>query len=184
MIDVKTNVNLPQNGNRAGFVLGGVFDVVCKDKNGKIKWQDKIENLVVDEGLDDVLDKYLKGSGYTAAFYVLITNTAPSVAAGDTMATHAGWTENTNYDEAVRQTLTLGAVSGQSVDNSASKAAFTVDTNDQVIGGAVIVTDSTKGGTSGTIFCGGAFTGGDKSDVDDNDVIEVTYTVTAADDGV
>lgn len=148
-------------------------------KTGKLKWVEKFKNLVVNEGLDDVLDKYLKGSGYTAAFYVGLTDGTPSVAAGDTMASHAGWTEVTAYDEAVRQTLTLGSVSSQSVDNSASKAVFTIDTNSTTVGGAFVTTNSTKGGSTGTLYGGGAFTGGDKS-LDDDDVLNVQVTCTAA----
>ncbi len=159
--------------------LENVYKVECFDKYGKLKWIDEVKNLVVNVGLDDVLDKYLKGSAYTAAFYVGLTDGTPSVAAGDTMASHAGWTEVVAYDEAVRQTLTLGSVSGQSVDNSASKAVFTISTNSTTIGGAFVTTNSTKSGSSGTLYGAGAFSGGDKS-ADDDDTLNVTVTCTAA----
>lgn len=151
------------------------------DENGELYplWAEEFDNLVVNVGLDDSLDKHLKGSAYTAAWYVGLTDGTPSFAAGDTMASHAGWTEVTAYDEAARQTLTLGSVSGQSVDNSASKAVFTIDSNSTTIGGAFVVTDNTKGGSSGTLYGGGAFTAGDKV-LDDNDVLNVTVTCTAA----
>lgn len=155
------------------------FIVECRDKNGRLKWIDVIKNLVVNEGLNDSLDKHLKGSGYTAAWYVGLTDGTPSVAAGDTMASHAGWAEVTAYDEANRQTLTLGAVSGQSVDNSASKAVFTIDTNDTTIGGCFIVANNTKGGSTGILYGGGAFSAGDKT-LDDDDTLSVTVTCTAA----
>lgn len=155
------------------------FIVECRDKHGRLKWVDVIKNLVVNTGLDDSLDKHLKGSGYTAAWYVGLTDGTPTVAAADTMASHAGWTEVTAYDETVRQTLTLGAVSGQSVDNSASKAVFTIDTNDTTIGGCFIVSDNTKGGSTGILYGGGAFSAGDKT-LDDDDTLSVTVTCTAA----
>ena len=159
--------------------FGDLFLVECFDKDGNLKWTDTIKNLVVNEGLDDALDKYFKGSTYTAAHYVGLTDGTPTFAAADTLASHAGWVEVTAYDEAVRQTLTLGAVSGQSVDNSASKAVFTVDTNDTTIGGAFIATNNTKGGSTGTLYGGGAFTAGDKT-IDDGDVLNVTVTASAA----
>jgi hypothetical protein len=136
---------------------------------------------VVEEGLDDSLDKHLKGSGYTAAWFVGLTDGTPSFAAGDGMGTadHGGWTEVTAYDEAVRQTLNLGAVSGQSVDNSGSKAVFTIDTNDTTIGGAFIVSVDTKGASQGTLYGGGAFTGADKT-IDDDDTLTITVTCTAS----
>jgi hypothetical protein len=40
-------------------------------------WNDTFDNLVVNEGLDDSLDKHLKGSGYTAAHYVLLMAATP-----------------------------------------------------------------------------------------------------------
>lgn len=159
--------------------FGDLFLVECFDKDGNLKWEDTIKNLVVNEGLDDALDKYFKGSTYTAAHYVGLADGTPTFAAADTLASHAGWVEVTAYDEAVRQTLTLGAVSGQSVDNSASKAVFTVSADNTTIGGAFIATNNTKGGSTGTLYGGGAFTAGDKT-IDDGDVLNVTVTASAA----
>lgn len=142
-------------------------------------WEDEFDNLVVNAGLDDSLDKHLKGSGYTAAWYVLLMDGTPTVAAGDTESSHAGWVEVTAYDEAVRQTLVLGSVSSQSVDNTASKAVFTIDSDDTTIGGAGVTTTNTKGGSIDTFYGGGVFTAGDKT-IDDDDTLTVTVTCTAA----
>lgn len=146
-------------------------------RDGKLLWVEEFDNLVVDEGLNDSLDKHLKGSAYTAAWYVGLTDGTPSFAPADDMTTHAGWSEEQTYDEAVRQTLTLGTVSGKSVDNSASKAVFTIS-GTATFGGAFVVSNSTKGGTSGILYGGGAFSQ-DRALVD-NDVLNVTITCTAA----
>jgi len=140
------------------------------------KWTDAVENLIPNEGLDEILDKVYKGSGYTAAYYVLLTDGTPTVAAGDTLASHAGWVEISAYT-GNRPAITLGAVSGQSVDNSASKAAFAINTNGQTIGGTGICTVAT--GTAGILGGVGAFAGGDKL-VDDGDTLNVTITLTQA----
>jgi len=153
--------------------------VEARDAQGRLKWIDEFDNLVVNVGLDDSLTQHLKGSAYTAAWYIGLTDGTPTVAAADTMASHAGWVEVTAYDEAVRQTATFGTVSGQSVNNSASPAVFTISTNGTVIGGAFLVTNSTKGGTTGTLYGAGAFSAGDKT-LDDNDTLTVTVTCTAA----
>ncbi len=153
--------------------------VECYAPDGSLKWAEEFSNTVVNEGLDDVLDKYLKGSSYTAAFYVGLTDGTPTVAAGDTMASHGGWTEVTAYSEGVRQTLTLGTVSSQSVSNTASKATFSINANGTTIGGAFVTTNNTKGGSTGTLYGGDAFTGGDKS-ADSGDTLNVTVTLTAA----
>jgi len=151
----------------------------ARDAEGNLKWTVEEQNIVPNVGLDEMLDKFYKGSAYTASHYVGLTDGTPTVAAGDTMASHAGWVEVTAYDEAARQAFTPGAVSGQSVDNSASKAVFTVSTNGTTIGGGFLTTDSTKGGSSGILVSAVAFTAGDKS-LDDGDTLSVTVTATMA----
>lgn len=160
----------------AGIGFKNVYKVECFDKHGNLKWFEETPNTVVNVGLDDVLDKYLKGSTYTAAFYVGLKGTG-SIAAGDTMASHAGWSEITAYTESVRQTLTLGTVSSQSVDNSASKATFSIN-GTATVAGAFIVTDSTKGGTSGTLYGAADFSA--SRNVENGDTLNVTCTLTAA----
>lgn len=171
-------------GARAGAGIVGkvgvksLYHIECHGPDGRLKWADDIHNLVVTAGLNDLLDKTFKGSSYTAAWYVGLADGTPTFAAGDTMSSHAGWVEITAYDEAVRQTLTLGSVSSGSVDNTASKAVFTIATNSTTIGGAFVTTNNTKGGSTGTLYGGGAFSAGDKT-IDDNDTLTVTITLTA-----
>ena len=154
------------------------YQVQCVGADGVEKWVAEFDNLVVDAGLNDVLDKYLKGSTYTAAFYVGLTAGSPTFAAGDTMSSHAGWTESAAYSQATRPALTLGAVAAKSVDNSASKAQFSIN-GTATIGGAFVATNSTKSGSTGTLYGGGAFTEGNRSVVS-GDTLNVTVTLTAA----
>lgn len=173
-------------GDLAAFEGKGFYTVECFSKDGDLKWTDTIENLMPTAGLNDILDKYWKGSAYTAAHYVGLLQIAgsPVVAAGDTMSSHAGWTEFTTITESpnVRQALTLGAVSGASVDNSASKASFTIGAispASQNIDGCFVTTNSTLGGTTGVLISEGLFTGGSKS-VSSGDTLNVTFTNTMA----
>lgn len=166
----------------ASVALKNIYRFEAYDSEGNLKWVEEVGNLVTNEGLNDALDKYLKGSAYTAAFYVGLTDASPTAAAGDTMSSHAGWAEFTTYDESTRETLTLGTVSSQSVDNSASKASFTITTaspDSQSIGGAFVTTNSTKGGTTGTLYSIAAFSGGNKT-LNGGDTLNVTVTCTAA----
>lgn len=164
---------------RMGARMRTRFEFECYDKHGRLKWRDVAFNTVVNVGLDDLLDKYFKGSTYTATHYVGLTDGTPTPAAGDTMSSHAGWAEVTAYSEANRQTLTLGAVSGQSVDNSASKASFSINSDSTTVGGAFVATDNTKGGSTGTLYGIAAFSAGDKL-LDNGDTLNVTATLTAA----
>jgi hypothetical protein len=157
---------------------GGVYSVVCHDANGNMKWSDSFHNLVVNQGLQDMNSKYFSGSGYTAAWFLgLVTGpgSGTTFAAGDTLASHAGWTENTAYT-GNRKTATFGTATTADpsvISNSASPAVFTMSTNAQVIAGAFLC--SVNSGTSGILFSAGDFTGGDKT-VDSGDTLTVTYT--------
>jgi len=143
------------------------------------KWRAVAENLVVNVGLQHILDVVFSGSSQETTWYVGLTAADPSPAAGDTMASHGGWTEFTDYDEAARQEW-VEVRSGQSMDNSASKASFTISQDSSSIGGAFLNPDAS--GTAGTLMCCAAFTGGNKA-ADDDDTLEVQYTFSAADDG-
>ncbi len=170
-------------GRNAGLNMGvkveNRYKVVCHDKNGNLKWIDYISNLIVNVGLDDILDKYLEGSTYTAAHYMGLTDGTPTVNAADTMASHAGWVEVTAYDEGARQTIVWDGVASQSNDNSVSPSVFTISANSTTIGGAFVALSATKGESASTLYGAGAFDAGDKS-LDDNDTLTVTITATAA----
>lgn len=162
--------------NRLGLM--GRWDIECRDAAGNLKWVESIDNLVVDTGLNDALDKWLKGSTYTAAFYFGLVSSTPTIAAGDTMSSHAGWTDNATYSNSTRPVLTLGTVASKSVDNSASKAVFNIN-GTATIGGAFVTTSNTKSGTTGTLISAGAFSGGNKS-VSSGDTLNVQITYTGS----
>ena len=159
---------------------GGVFTVQCFDSEGNLKWSEEKHNLVVNVGLKDMNDKYFTGSSYTAAWYIGLYGAAASnnPAAGDTMASHAGWTEVTAYSQATRPAATFAAATTADpsvISNSASVAVFSINAT-TTVGGAFLTSDNTKGGTSGTLFSASDFAApGDRSVVS-GDVINCTYT--------
>lgn len=150
-------------------------------RDGKLLDTIFAENLIVTEGLNDCQDQYWRGSSYSAEHYLGLMDSSPTVAASDTMLSHAGWSEETGYDESARPTYSPAASSGGVVTNSASKAEFTLNA-DATIGGVFCTTNSTKSGTTGKLFSAAAFTGGDRS-FKDNDVISITYQHTYSDAG-
>lgn len=155
------------------------FKFEAFDKNGVPLWTEELKNLVVNTGLDDILDKFYKGSAYTAAHYIGLTAGTPTIAAADTMSSHTGWTEQTGYNEAARQAFVPGTVASQSVSNSGSVAVFTITSAATTIGGGFLTTVSTKGGTTGTLIGAVAFSGGDRV-LGAGDTLQVTVTATAA----
>ena len=160
----------------------GRYDVECYDKRGRLKWRETIDNIHVNVGLDAVLDVHFSAATQITTWFLGLTDGTPTVAAGDTMASHAGWAEITAYSESVRQTFVEAGVSGQSLDNSASKASYAIN-GSATVGGAFLTSVNTKSGSTGTLASVGAFTGGDRSVVS-GDTVLVTLTITAADDGV
>ena len=160
----------------------GKFIVRCltKESNFKVeRWRDEFPNLVVTEGLTELLANGL----LSLTNYIFLTGTTPSPAAGDTMASHAGWTEFTGYDEATRPEW-VDVQTGASADNVASVAVFTITLATQTIGGAGLARSATKGESASILYCVSAFGGGDRTGNAAGDQIEVTYTCTTADDGV
>jgi hypothetical protein len=158
---------------------GGVFTVTCFDKDGVQKWEAKKPNLVVNEGLQFMNDKFFKGSSYTAAWYFGLYGAAASndPAAGDTMASHAGWTEVTAYSEATRPAATFGTPTTADpsvISNSASVAVFSIN-GTTTVGGAFLTTDNTKGGTTGVLFSASDFQAPGDRAVVSGDVINLTY---------
>ena len=161
---------------------GGVYTVVCHDAGGNLKWTDSFHNLVVSQGLQDMNTKYFTGAAYTAAWYLgLVTGpgSGTTFAAADTLASHAGWTENTAYI-GTRKAATFGtattaspSVINNAVATGGTPAVFTMNANAQTIAGAFLC--SVTSGTSGVLFSAGDFTGGDKI-VDSGDTLTVTYT--------
>lgn len=160
----------------AALRIAGRFRMECVGADGKVKWVEEFDNLVVNVGLDDALDKYFKGAAYTATHYIGLKGTG-AAAAGDTMASHAGWVTITPYSEATDPAFTPGAVAGQSVDNSASKASFSINATDTIFG-AFLKTDNTKGGAIGTLYSAGDFAA--SRAVVSGDTLNVTYTATAS----
>jgi hypothetical protein len=163
---------------KESLALKTKYIVECIMPNGEKRWEEDFHNLVTIVGLNDALDKHFKASSYTSAWYVGLASGTPVFALGDNMASHPGWAEIVHYTEANRQNLTLGTIVSGSVDNSASKAAFTIS-GTVTVGGAFLVNLPTKGQTSGTVYGGGAFTGGNRS-VFAGDTLNVTATLTAS----
>lgn len=148
-----------------------VYEVVCRGADGREQWRERFHNLVTTEGKTDLIDKYFKGSAYTAAWYLGLKG-AGSAAAGDTLASHAGWTELTPYS-GNRPGITWGTTSAGS--NTASGVAFSI-TGSATVAGAFICTAAS--GTTGTLYSAGDFSAA--RTVASGDTLTVTPTVSAS----
>ena len=158
----------------------GLFEIKCHDKDGNLKWEAQSKNLVVNAGL-----AYMAGSALTSVTQITTwylglygAGASNTPAAGDTMSSHAGWTEVVPYSNATRVAATFVTATTANpsvVTNSASPASFTINAT-STVGGAFLTSSSTKSGTTGTLFSAADFSSpGDRSVVS-GDVLSVTYT--------
>jgi hypothetical protein len=162
---------------KSGARGGGVFHVQCFDKDGNLKWEEKAHNLVVNEGLQNMNDEYFTGSTYTAAWYLGLVDgpgAGNTYAAGDTLASHSGWTENTDYS-GDRKAVTFGTPTTADpsvIDNSGSPSQFSM-TGTATIAGAFLASVDT--GTSGILFSVSNFQAPGDRAVVSGDTLNVTY---------
>lgn len=163
----------------------GVYTATCYDADGNVKWSDTFSNLVTTVGKNDLLDKYFAGSGYTAAWYMGLVDggTTPTYAAGDTLASHAGWTEYLNYtiggSGTNRATPSWSSATGGS--KATTSTAFTISGAGGTVAGCLLCTtqarNTASNGGAGVLYSVGSFTGGNKI-VASGDTLNVTYTAT------
>lgn len=159
---------------------GGVYRIECLDAEGNLKWSAESHNLVVNQGLQDMNTKYFKGSAYTATWYIGIYGAAASnnPVAGDTAAVHAGFTEITPYSNATRPACSFGTATTADpsvITNSLSPAQFSINAG-ATVGGAFLISDSTKGGFAGILFSASDFAAPGDRVVASGDTLNVTYT--------
>lgn len=167
-------------GASEGAKATGKYTVECFDKDGNLKWVAETPNLVVNVGLQYMAGTALTSTAQITTWYVGLygSGSTNSPAAGDTMSSHAGWTEVVAYSESTRPTATFAAATNANpsvVTNTASKAVFTIN-GTTTVGGAFLTSNNTKGGTTGTLFSAADFQSpGDRSVVN-GDILNVTYT--------
>lgn len=143
--------------------------------DGKLKSTQETRNTVVTVGKNFLNDTVFRGSSYTNSMWLGLKGTG-SVAAGDTMASHAGWAETTSYSGTARAVIVAAAAVGGTSTYGPSTYAMT---NTYTAAGAFIVSAGTSaGGTTGTLYSAGDFgvtrTGGT------GDTLVVTPTLVTA----
>lgn len=140
-------------------------------------WSREDPNVVTNVGRNDILDKYWRGSSYTQTVVMGLCGTGTK-AAGDTQASHAGWSEvggaNAPTYTGDRKAVTMGAASSQS--SVSPQQTFAITSTGTVAGLFMNNGGSaTKDNTTGVLVSAVNFTGGDEA-VNNGDSLLVTYT--------
>lgn len=156
----------------------GVFKIQHR-RAGKLLREYELPNGITNEGKDALLDIMFHADTQITTWYLaLIDNSGfTALAAADTHASHAGWTENTDFDETDRPAWTEGAAASQSMTNAAT-VDFTINAT-IALKGIFLANLNTKGSTaSGTLWSTGAF--GAVINAVAADVLSITYTISVS----
>jgi len=171
----------------------GHYHVVCRDKEGNIKWEEEFPNLVVAVGKELLLNTLLRTTGTytTVGPFLGLTNATLTPAATDTMTTLVGGgLEFTNYTvgaSPVRGTAVFAAATstGTTPTNVTTSAAtpitYTITGGGGTVYGCFLVTGtgavSTQSSTAGTLYSEGNFATAKVTTA--GDTVSVTYSTTA-----
>ncbi len=180
-LSIKENMGLEMVRSRfleSGLNLSGEYlQVQLYDAQGNLKFEDAFHNDITNIGKNSLLDSYFRNQTQPASWYFgLVDNSGFSAfAAGDTMSSHAGWTEFTTYSDSTRVQWVTVAASAQSITNS-SVSTFNIN-GSGTVKGIFVTSVSTKSGTTGTLWSTAAFTSA--VPVSNGDQLKITYTVNA-----
>lgn len=161
---------------------GGVFRLKCIKPDGTVRWDTGPEhNLVVNVGLQFMSETFFNGSAYTAAWYLGLygAGASNSPAAGDTMGSHVGWVEVTDYSQATRPQAVFATATTANpsvTTNVASPALFTINVPGPLtIGGAFLTSGNTKGGATGVLFSAADFQAPGDRTAYNGDTLQLVY---------
>lgn len=158
------------------MTIHGTYYAICHDKEGNVKWEDGIKNLVTTVGKNLTLDTVLGNSA--AGAVVMGLKGTGAAAAGDTQASHPTWDEvglaNAPTYSGNRKTPSFNAAAAGTKSTSAA-VVFAITSTGTVagcfinIGGSATIDD-----TTGTLFSAGDFSS--SKSVVSGDTISVTYS--------
>jgi hypothetical protein len=170
-------VDRPQKELRSAFCPKGKFKVQ-HIRGGTVIGRYEFDNGIVDVGINHILDtEFHSGTQITTWNVGLVNNASFSgFANADTMSSHAGWVESTDYSEGNRPAWGAGAAVSRQITN-ATTVDFSINTTVTIKGILVVggTGSSTKGGTTGTLWSTGAF--GTNVACNAGDTLKVTYTI-------
>lgn len=173
-----SSANLIRRGDMDESInVTGRYTAECIGADGAVKWVDEFENTVVTEGKAKLFNVSFASDTQVTQWFLGLVNNTPSPTftnVADTMASHS-WTESVDYSNATRPQGTFTTTATNSISTSATSFSMNASVT---IAGAFLTTNNTKGGTTGTLYSAGAFSGGNRTVVS-GDTINVTYTTSA-----
>lgn len=186
-------VTMQTKGSIAPEIVGveGHYHVVCRDKDGNIKWEEEFPNLVMAVGKELMFNTLLRTSGTytTVGPFLGLLKSGYTAAAADTMSITTA-NEFTNYTVgglAVRGTASFSAASSTGLTPSnvttcaAASIIYTITGAGGVVAGCFLATGTgavnTLLSTAGTLYSAGNFA--TPKTTTSGDTVSVTYSTTA-----
>ncbi len=126
----------------------GRFSITCRDKDGKVKWQEEMDNLIVTNGFDFLLDAAFASSSRPSVMsHVGIGSGSTAASAADTslgtqLARVAGTYAHT--DDTQVATMTAEFVAGTGTGTVAEVGVFNAGNRGTMLARAVLDTARTK----------------------------------------
>ena len=166
----------------AKYKVGGVF-TFSQIRDGEVIDTWVSENIVVNQGLNYILDSALSAGSVITSWYIGLFKNNYTPLATDVASTFTGVgvaNESTaDYSEATRPLWSEAGPASQSITNSATPASFTCVAGSPVtIYGAFLTSSSTKGSTTGTLLAASKFASA--KTLSASDVLVVSYTISAS----
>lgn len=129
----------------------GDYKVCIYSEDGQLKSIDELKNLIPTEGLLEFL-KLINGQSSAGNKYIGLGTATYTPVATETGATVSGnVAEWVGYTESTRPQWIIPSVTTNTIDNSASLAVFTSNSG-ATLKNVFLISDSTKGGTTGKLF--------------------------------
>lgn len=140
-------------------------------------------NLVVNQGLDYLLNAAFNGTTQVTQWYIgLFSGNVTPAATWTGANVVAQATEFTDYTPAARQAWNTDPTSSQSVGNAGDEAMFTFTGTGHTVRGAFLAQASAQGATTGILMAATRFSA-DRTGLGTPDRLGVEYVVTASDAG-
>lgn len=154
------------------LVCSGEYFAERHNGDGKLLNTAHAFNTTMTAGRTDLgTQGFCAGTQRTTWYMGLILNSGtPSISSGDTLASHAGWTETTDYSGNRKQ---WSPTSTSAVVSNASAMAFTASGTVSVYGGFISTVSS---GTSGILWSAGAFSAAQS--LSNGQVLNTYYSLT------
>lgn len=145
-------------------------------RDGKLLHSQEKKNIVVNQGLDHILNTEFCGGSAIGTWYIGVYKGNYAPIGTDTAATFPGNAQESNSYGQVRSQF-QAAEANQSANNNASPAVFTFTAADTIYG-AFLISSQAVGSAQGVLFSAVSF--GTARAVIANDQLSIQYGVVAA----